>query len=131
MARRARRNGRPGFRGVIVRIPRRLWLGLLAVGFAGVVLLTGVLAYYWVQFSREIDARLHGERVRTVPRIYARPLELYVGQAITDRQLVDRLNDLGYAQRTQPTRAGEFAIGQDGIVLVPRDGTHKGQVVRV
>lgn len=132
MARGTRRSGRrQGFRGVIVRIPRRVWLGGLAVAFASAVLLTGALGYYWVQFSREIDTRLHGERVRTVPRIYARPLELYTGQAISDRQLVDRLNDLGYAHRAQAGRPGEFTIERDTIVLVPRDGTYKGQTVRV
>ena len=131
-ARGSRRSGRrQGFRGVIVRIPRRVWLGGLAVAFAGAAMLAGVLGYYWVEFGREIDARLHGERVRTVPRIYARPLELYAGQAISDRQLIDRLNDLGYAHRAQAGKPGEFAVNRDGVVLVPRDGTHTGRPVRV
>jgi penicillin-binding protein 1B len=117
-------------RRLVVRIPRRAWLGaglLVVLAAMGAV---GVLAYWWVTFSRPIEARLHGERDRVLPRVYARPLELYRGQAISDRQLVDRLNDLGYAQRARVEKPGEFAIGRDTIVLLPRDGTHRGRLVR-
>ena len=55
--------------------------------------------YYYVSFSRLIDARLHGERERTLPRVYARPIALRQGQAIGQQELIVRLNDLGYAQR--------------------------------
>ena len=34
------------------------------------------------------------------------------GQSLTDRQLIDRLNDLGYAQRASIEKPGEFAIGR-------------------
>ncbi len=91
----------------------------------------GVLSYWWVTFGRQIDARLHGERDRVLPRVYARPLELYKGQALGDHQLVDRLNDLGYAQRARVEKPGEFAIGRGTIVVLPRDGTATGRLVRV
>ena len=45
-----------------------------------------------------------------LPRVFARPLELRRGQSLTDRQLVDRLNDLGYAQRLDGEKPGEFAL---------------------
>ena len=41
-----------------------------------------------------------------LPRVFARPLELRRGQSLTDRQLIDRLNDLGYAQRANAREAG-------------------------
>jgi penicillin-binding protein 1B len=87
--------------------------------------------YYWVTFGRLIDARLHGERDTVLPRVFARPLELRRGQSLTDRQLIDRLNDLGYAQRPTPEKPGEFAIGQGAVALVPRGSEFKGKVVRV
>ena len=82
-------------------------------------------------FGKRIDERLHGERERVLPRVYARPLELYRGQALGEQQLVDRLNDLGYAERSRVEKEGEFTIGRDAIVLIPRDGDHKGAIVRV
>ena len=61
-------------------------------------------------FSRMIDARLHGERDRVLPRVFARPLEIRRGETLSQKELLDRLNDLGYAQRTQVQNPGEFAV---------------------
>ncbi len=125
---RRRKTGR--LTGVVIRIPRSAWLGaaglLLIVGLAAVA----VLVHFWSLFGARIDARLHGERERVLPHVYARPLELYRGQAMGEHQLVDRLNDLGYAERTRLEKPGEFAIGRDTVVLVPRDGDQKGLLVR-
>src|SRR5438046_4153444 len=90
-----------------------------------------VAGYYYVRFAGLIDARLHGERDRVLPRIFARPLELRRGQSLTDRHLVDRLNDLGYAQRARVEKPGEFAIGNGAVAILPRVTSYKGQIVRV
>jgi len=87
--------------------------------------------YYYISFGRLIDARLHGERERVFPRVFARPLELHRGQALTDRQLIDRLNDLGYTQRTEVDKPGEFAVTPGTVAVMPRAADTKGQVVRV
>jgi len=92
---------------------------------------SAVMAYYWVVFSRMIDARMSGEMTRTDPRVFARPFELHKGQGLTQRQLIDRLNDLGYAHRPRTEQPGEFTVGRDAMVLIPRDGDHKAQVVRL
>lgn len=95
------------------------------------LIIIGVLSYYWVTLSRTIEQRLHGEQTRTFPRIFARPLELHRGQGLTDRQLVDRLNDLGYTQKALIERPGEFAIGRNAVAMSIRGGKSDGQVVRV
>jgi penicillin-binding protein 1B len=95
------------------------------------VLVFIVATYYSVRFSRLIDARLHGERSTVFPRVLARPLELRRGQAMTEQQLFDRLNELGYAHRDRIERAGEFAIGQGAVAIMPRVPELKGQTVRV
>jgi penicillin-binding protein 1B len=95
------------------------------------VVMSAVMAYYWVVFSRMIDARMSGEMTRTDPRVFARPFELHKGQGLTQRQLIDRLNDLGYAHRPRTEQPGEFTVGRDAMVLIPRDGDHKAQVVRL
>jgi penicillin-binding protein 1B len=111
---------------------RRRWILYALVALAGPALvLCGVLGYYYVQFSRQIEARLHGERDRVLPRVFARPLELWRGEAIGQAQLVDRLNDLGYAQRAVPEKPGEFGVSRTTIVVVPRGGDHPGQSLRV
>jgi penicillin-binding protein 1B len=87
--------------------------------------------YYYVSFSKLIDARLHGERDTVLPRVFARPIELRRGQTITDRQLIDRLNDLGYAQRPNAEHPGEFAVGPGAVSIAPRPAQFKGRLVRV
>ena len=77
-------------------------------------------------FAGMIDERLHGERERTTPRIYARPFELRRGQALSPADLVARLNDLGYAQRVAADRPGAFAVTREGIDIRPRSGPMSG-----
>ena len=111
---------------------RKRWVRLTALAVAiPTVILCFATGYYYVRFARLIDARLHSEHDTVLPRVLARPLELRRGQSLTDRQLIDRLNDLGYAQRTTVARPGEFAIGAGAIALIPRAPELKGQVVRV
>ncbi|HEX3644235.1 MAG TPA: PBP1A family penicillin-binding protein [Vicinamibacterales bacterium] len=95
------------------------------------LLLCILAGYYYVRFARLIDARLHGERTTVFPRVLARPLELRRGQSMTEQQLVDRLNELGYAHRDRLQKAGEFAIGAGAVAIMPRPTELKGQPVRV
>ena len=111
---------------------QRRWFRITAALVAvPVVVLFGVAGYYYVTFGRMIDQQLHGERQRVFPRIFARPLELRSGQAITERQLVDRLNDIGYAERSSAEKPGEFAIEHEAVAIMPRSDEFKGQTVQV
>jgi penicillin-binding protein 1B len=94
------------------------------------LLLSLVVSYYYVQASRLIDARMHGEFERTDPRIFGRPFIVRRGQRLTMTQMIERLNDLGYAQRSPVEQAGQFAIGRDALAVVPRSGDRAGQTVR-
>jgi penicillin-binding protein 1B len=111
--------------------PRR-WRRYLLIGVglpATLALIAG--AYYYVSFARIIDERLHGERMRTLPRVFARPLDVRRGQSLTISQVVDRLNDLGYAQRPSAERAGEFTVGDQNLTMVARGGSHPDRTVTI
>ena len=111
---------------------RRGWKFYVLVGAgAAFVILTIVSIYFYIGFSRMIDARLAGETQRSDPRIYARPYDLRRGQSLTPLQIVDRLNDLGYSHRAKAEQPGEFTVGRDAVVMIPRDGDRKGQLVRI
>lgn len=111
---------------------QRRWVRLTALALTvPMVVLCFAAGYYYIAVARLVDAQLHGERVTVFPRVFARPLELRRGQSLTDRQLVDRLNDLGYAQRPQVEKPGEFAVGAGAVALIPRAGEYRSQVVRV
>ena len=123
------------------RVPRRSlgrgwrgrsWKFYAAVGLGvPLAILAVVVGHYYVVFSRMIDARIQGGLQRTDPRVFARPFEIERGQAVSPRQLVDRLNDLGYAHRERSEEAGQFTVGRNTLLIIPRDGDRKGEVVRV
>jgi penicillin-binding protein 1B len=130
----ARTPAPPGARPARPRPARRgrrgwkLYL-ILAVGLL-LIAASAFIGYSYVHFSRMIDARLSGGLERADPRIFARPLTLRRGSRMTEAMLVDRLNDLGYAHRPRAEQPGEFAIGRDALVVVPRAGDHRGAAVR-
>ena len=108
------------------------WVRLTAIGLTlPLLFLFFGTGYYYVSFARLLDARLHGERATVFPQVFARPLELRRGQSLTEGQLVDRLNDLGYAERTMFEKPGEFVIGSGDVTIMPRGAEFKGQSVRV
>ena len=97
---------------------RRRWLRYL-FAFVGVLLLVAAAVGYYTyeSFVELIDARLHGERERSLPRVYARPVELRRGQALSEEDLVVRLNFnvIGVAPRGDRTnkRGIKLAIWQE------------------
>jgi penicillin-binding protein 1B len=126
-------------RGWRVHITRLRWPALLApykraiaivLGMVCVIML-GAVTYLYVSYGRVIDDRLHGERDRAVPRIFARPLTLQTGQNMSQAELIGRLNDVGYAQRARVERTGDFAIDRSNIVILSRGGDQAGKVVTV
>ncbi len=95
------------------------------------VVVLAITGYYYVTFARLIDERLHGERVRTIPKVFARPFEIRRGQWLSAQQVVDRLNDLGYAERAKAERPGEFARIDNLLTLLPRGGDQPGRTIRI
>ena len=115
--------GKPGKRPEWVRYAA---YAAVALAIAG----ASTLVYIYISYSRVIDARLHGERERTLPRVYARPVELRRGQSLTEQDLISRLNDLGYSQRARPEAPGEFTVVRNAVAMTPRSGQLSGKVVR-
>jgi penicillin-binding protein 1B len=116
----------------IAAVWRRPWVRVAAaISAVPIIFLISFATYSWILTARYMDAQLHGERERTFPRIFARPLELRRGQSLTGQQLVDRLNDLGYAQRLRPEKPGEFAVDGTTVEIMARSTELKGRTVRV
>ncbi|MGE0461367.1 MAG: PBP1A family penicillin-binding protein [Vicinamibacterales bacterium] len=109
----------------------RLLKPLLVAVAATAIALSAAVGYYYVQFSRIIEARLHGERDRVIPRVFARPLTFNTGQVIGQGELVARLNDVGYAQKGRAEQPGEFAVDGRTVAFIPRGGEHAGRPVVV
>jgi penicillin-binding protein 1B len=116
-----------------VALPERRWarIALIAIG-APAILGAFLLVYFWVADGRLIDAKLRGEQTRPIPRVFGRAFEIHPGQPLSTTELVQRLNDVGYAERTKPEQPGEFALAGNSVLLVPRPaGNDPAHVVRV
>jgi penicillin-binding protein 1B len=123
---------KPRPRGLRVTWPRYSWRGYLWRASAiALVATTAGVTYGYVSFSRMIDVRLNGERERSLPRVYGRPMDIRRGQMFSEQDLVVRLNDLGYTQRSTVSRPGEFAVVRGGVALSPRGGDQAGKVIQI
>ena len=105
------------------RYPAAVRYALLGCGVVSLIIGT-VIAYFYISFSGIIDARLHGERERSLP------LEVRRGETLSVIDLVARLNDLGYAQRPAVQAPGEFAIVRNAVFISPRAGAFGGKTIR-
>ena len=113
-------------------VPKRRWVRITAL-VVGVPALIGffVAVYLWISYGRMIDARLGGEQ-RAIPRIFGRPFEIRVGRALDVTQLVQRLNDVGYAERPKAAQPGEFVLSPGTVTVVTRAlEQHPSETVRV
>jgi penicillin-binding protein 1B len=113
-------------------LARRRWVRYLLYATAVFALLFGgTFFYFYFSYADQIEQRLHGERERTLPRVYGRAVELRRGQMLSVEDLVSRLNDLGYAQRQQIDGAGQFTIARTSVTISPREGPLVDRSVRL
>jgi penicillin-binding protein 1B len=120
----ARRSPKPttlaGRIRALFRPPLKPWLQYTLVASAFVITFVLVIVVWlWVSYGRMIDARLAGEQ-RPVPRIFGRAFELKPGLGLSQAQLVQRLNDVGYAERPAPKAPGEFGVSNTTVTVAPR-----------
>src|SRR5262245_27598130 len=102
--------------------PRKRWVkwGMVGVGVP-LVLIPILTVYFWVSYGRLIDSKIGGDQ-QAMPRILGRPFEIRLGRGLTSALLVQRLNDVGYAEREKAARPGEFSMAPGAINIVPRKG---------
>ncbi len=105
---RRRRRG-PGLLGWLIR---GLFLVVLAVGLAG--------ALYGMHLDKVVRAKFEGKRWALPARVYARPLELYVGRQLTPEQLQGELERLSYRRMELPSRAGSWGVDGERILVRTR-----------
>jgi penicillin-binding protein 1B len=113
-------------------LARKRWVRFLLYATAAFAIAFGsTFFYFYFSYGDVIEERLHGERERTLPRVYGRAVELRRGQLLSVDDLVSRLNDLGYAQRPQVDGPGQFTVTRTSVSLMPREGPQKQRVVNI
>jgi penicillin-binding protein 1B len=64
---------------------------------------------YGIHLDKVVRAKFEGKRWALPARVYARPLEIYVGRSLTRDQLRGELQRLGYREGAAARRDGSLA----------------------
>lgn len=99
----------------------RIFLRLFVYGsllFLIIVFLAGIL--YALHLDQIVRSRFDGKRWALPARVYARPLELYVGRNITTENLQEELERLGYSKVAQPHKIGTYSRNKNQFILRTR-----------
>ena len=113
-------------------LARKRWVRvLLYTAGAFTVAFASAFFYFYFSYADDVEQRLHGERERTLPRVYGRAVELRRGQLLSVEDLVSRLNDLGYTQRQQIDGRGQFTSERNSVTISPREGPLVDRSIRV
>jgi penicillin-binding protein 1B len=83
-----------------------------------------------------VRTEFQGTRWALPARVYASPLELYVGKSISKQNLVSELKSLGYSAVSRVWRKGQFSIAGNSIQFINRefsfwDGTENSAEINV
>ncbi|MGL4206921.1 MAG: penicillin-binding protein 1B [Aeromonadaceae bacterium] len=91
------------------------WLAAkLSLVLFACLLVTGI---YLDSLIRE---KFDGQKWQLPALVYSRPLELYPGQRLSQKQMLHELKLLNYRQSAKPQGAGQYAVGGNKVVLIRR-----------
>lgn len=111
----------------------RPWLGwIIKLGLVGLV----VLAVFAVYLDAVVQEKFSGKRWTVPAKVYARPLELFVGQKLAKDDFLKELDALGYRREGAVSGPGGVSIAGNNIELHSRgfqfyESTEPSQRVRV
>ena len=102
------------------RLQKGFWTSTFGLGLLGFVALcfliaAGVFTFYYVKYSRMIDARLSGHFLVNTTQIFSAPGHIADGQAWGPDDLVMYLQRAGYRPEADDSSLGEYTI--DGSVV--------------
>jgi penicillin-binding protein 1B len=104
-------------RGLVRRIltSRKLWI---TIGVLTLVFIS-VFTYFYIKYSRMIDARLHGDVIVRTTGIYAAPRLVRTGQSLTPAAIKAYLDSIGYVESSKEadSKRGRYTVKGNSIEL--------------
>jgi penicillin-binding protein 1B len=94
-------------------------LTILGVIFAVFVAAGGIFTYYYMKYSRMIDARLSGKVLQNTTQIFSAPEHISVDQAWGPEDLTAYLTRVGYRAQDDPNALGQFTIQGNTLDIRP------------
>lgn len=111
----------------------RVWLGwIFKLGLVGLVVLLGFAVY----LDAIVQEKFSGKRWTVPAKVYARPLELFVGEKLAKEDFLTELNTLGYRRETTVTGPGSMVVAANDVQLHTRgfqfyEGPERSQTIGV
>ncbi len=97
---------------------------LLGSGLLLFIAGTAVFVYFYVRFSRLIDARLSGEVFDNASLVYAAPSVVRVGQPGNAQAIAARLRRAMYAENRENSAIGIYRLAGDRLEIHPGPGSY-------
>ena len=96
-------------------------IGLTILGIVFAVFLTGagIFTYYYIKYSRMIDARLSGKVLQNTTQIFSAPEPIAVGQAWSAEELATYLTRVGYRPTEDPNSLGQYTVQGSTVDIRP------------
>jgi penicillin-binding protein 1B len=96
-------------------------LGLTILGIVFAIFLTtgGIFTYYYVKYSRMIDARLSGKVFQNTTQIFSAPEYISTGQAWTAEDLTTYLTRIGYRPEADENSTGQYTVQGNTVDIRP------------
>ncbi len=94
-------------------------LTILGTVFAVFLAVGGVFTYYYVKYSRMIDARLSGNVLQNTTQIFSAPEHISAGQAWGPEDLTAYLTRVGYRPLQDENAIGQFTVQANTVDIRP------------
>jgi penicillin-binding protein 1B len=96
-------------------------LGLTILGIVFVIFLTsgGIFTYYYIKYSRMIDARLSGKVLQNTTQIFSAPEYISAGQAWSAEDLTTYLTRIGYRPEADDNSMGQYTVQGNTVDVRP------------
>jgi penicillin-binding protein 1B len=106
------------------RLEKGFWTsawGLGLLGFVGlcVLIAASVFTFFYVKYSRMIDARLSGHIFQNTTQIFSAPAHISTGEAWAVEDLVTYLERSGYRPQADENALGEYQVNGNVVDVKP------------
>ena len=107
-----------------IRIEKGFWtsifgLTLLGVVFAIFITWVSVLTYFYVKYSRMIDARLSGHVLQNTTQIFSAPMRIADGEVWSAEELATYLTKVGYRPERDDNALGQYTLQANSVDIRP------------
>jgi penicillin-binding protein 1B len=94
-------------------------LTILGIVFAVFLIAGGIFTYFYIKYSRMIDARLSGNILQNTTQIFSAPEHISAAQAWGPDELMEYLTRVGYRPQQDPNALGQFTVQGNVVDIRP------------